>query len=164
MLISYGKGARTWERHVDIDYQNIPVSKYCSLPEQCDAWFKAFHKAAEMCGGHSESRRNISKWEIEYLDALVRGAYAKKDLEPGYILSKESFARDFYLAIPLQKGQLSCRDVMNGEKLIKPMKQNEPLSIDHIDGPYSENQTLRKLILNRGLWQDNVLINPSSKD
>ena len=79
MLISYGKGARTWERHVDINYEGVPVSSYCSLPEHCDAWFKAFHKAKEMCGGQSNSRRVISKKEIEYLDALVRGAYAKKE-------------------------------------------------------------------------------------
>ncbi len=151
MLISYGKGARTWERHVDINYEGVPVSSYCSLPEHCDVWFKAFHKAKEMCGGQSNSRRVISKKEIEYLDALVRGAYAKKDLEPGYVLTKDSFEKDFYLAIPLLKGQLSCREVMNGEKLISGMKANEPLTINHIDGPYSENQNLKKLILNRGL-------------
>ena len=76
MLISYGKGARTWERHIDIDYEGVPVSSYCSLPEQCDTWFKAFHKAREMCGGVGKSRRIISRKETEYLDALVRGAYA----------------------------------------------------------------------------------------
>jgi N-acetylneuraminate synthase len=151
MFISYGKGARTWERHVDIDYEGVPVSSYCSLPEQCDEWFKAFHKAAEMCGGRSGSRRSISRREVEYLDALVRGAYAKKDLEPGYVFSKESFANDFYLAIPLQKGQLSCREVMNGEKLTVPIRANEALSINHIDGPYNENSKLRNFILNRGL-------------
>jgi len=151
MLISYGKGARTWERHVDICYEDVPVSSYCSTPEQCDAWFKAFHKAKEMCGGHNRSRRVISKKETEYLDALVRGAYAKKDLEPGYTLTKEGFEKDFYLAIPLLKGQLSCREVMNGEKLVAGIKVNEPLTINHINGPYSENQNLKNLILSRGL-------------
>ena len=151
MLISYGKGARTWERHVDIDYNNVPVSSYCSLPEQCDEWFKAFHKAQEMCGGLSESRRVISKKETEYLDQLVRGVYAKRDLEPGYVFSKESFIKDFYLAIPLRKGQLSCREVVNGEKLTVAIQADEPLSINSIDGPYSENPSLKKLIENRGL-------------
>lgn len=150
MLISYGKGARTWERHIDIDYEGVPVSKYCTLPEQADQWFKAFHKAAEMCGGPSDSRRVISKKEAEYLDALVRGAYAKRDLEVGYELNSDSFAKDFYLAIPLLKGQLSCREVMNGEKLTKPILANEPLSIEHIDGPYAMNESLKKLILDRG--------------
>jgi N-acetylneuraminate synthase len=151
MLISYGKGVRTWERHIDIDYENVPVSSYCSLPEQCDIWFKSYLKAKEMCGGVSESRRVISRKEIEYLDALVRGAYAKRDLEAGYVFNKEGFEKDFYLAIPLHKGQLSCREVMNGEKLLKPIKANDRLTIDHIDGPYSENSALKSLIFNRGI-------------
>jgi N-acetylneuraminate synthase len=151
MLISYGKGVRSWERHIDIDYEGVAVSPYCSLPHQCDQWFKAFHKAAEMCGGRSSSRRIISRRETEYLDALVRGAYAKKDLDSGYVFSKESFEKDFYLAIPLRKGQLSCREIMNGEILITPIALNEPLTINHIDGPYNENPALKSHILNRGI-------------
>lgn len=151
MLISYGKGARTWERHIDIDYGGVEVSKYNSLPEQCDTWYKAFHKAREMCGGYTSSRRVISRKETEYLDALVRGVYAKKDLEPGYVFSKDTFAKDFYLSIPLRKGQLSCREVMDGEKLKMLIKADHALTIDHIDGPYNENSTLKSLIKNRGL-------------
>jgi sialic acid synthase SpsE len=150
MLISYGKGARSWERHIDIDYEGVPVSSYCTLPHRADEWFKAFHKAVEMCGGSSDSRRVISKREIEYLDALVRGVYARKQLDPGYVLSKENFQKDFYLAIPLLKGQLSCREVMNGEMLTTAIAPNEALTIEHIDGPYANNETLKKLILNRG--------------
>ena len=151
MLMSYAKGARTWERHVDIDYNNVPVSSYCSLPEQCDVWFKAYHKATEMCGGRSTSRRVISRKETEYLDQLVRGAYAKRDLAPGYVIDKDGFAKDFYLAIPLRKGQLSCREIMNGETLTQSIKADEPLTIDHIDGPYATNPSLKNLIKNRGL-------------
>lgn len=151
MLISYGKGARTWERHIDIQHEGVPVSNYCSLPEQCDTWFKAFHKAREMCGGVGGTRRVISRKETQYLDALVRGAYARRDLEAGYVFSKEGFERDFYLAIPLHKGQLSCREVMNGEKLVQPIKADEKLTIDHVDGPYSRNPALKDLILDRGL-------------
>jgi sialic acid synthase SpsE len=150
MLVSYGKGARTWERHIDIDHDGVAVSHYCSLPHQCDQWYKAFHKAAEVCGGCSGSKRIISKKETEYLDALVRGAYARRDLAPGYVFTKESFERDFYLAIPLRKGQLSCREVMNGTMLIREIKALDPLSIKHINGPYSENENLKSLILNRG--------------
>lgn len=151
MLISYGKGVRTWERHIDIDYGGVEVSKYNSLPEQCDQWYKAFHKAQEMCGGNTNSRRVISKKETEYLDALVRGAYARRDINPGYVFTKDNFTKDFYLSIPLRKAQLSCREVMDGEKLIKSIKANEPLTIDHIDGPYSQNSSLKSLIMNRGL-------------
>ena len=151
MLISYGKGARTWERHIDINHEGVAVSSYCSVPEQCDLWFKAFHKAKEMCGGNDQSRRVISRQETEYLDQLVRGAYAKRDLEPDYVLSKETFERDFYLAIPLRKGQLSCREVMNGIRLQSRIVANQPLTVDHIDGPYSRSTYLKEQILQRGI-------------
>lgn len=151
MLISYAKGARTWERHIDIDYKNVPVSPYCSLPEQIDQWYQSFNKAVEMCGGSSDNRRNISENERKYLDNLVRGVYAKRSLEAGYVFSSETFDNDFYLAIPLHKGQLSCREIINGEKLTQSLGDNEMLTIDMIDGPYNENARLRKSILDRGI-------------
>jgi N-acetylneuraminate synthase len=151
MFVSYAKGARTWERHVDIDFENVPVSPYCSLPENVDTWFKAFKKAQEMSGGTSGTRRVIPKKETEYLDALVRGVYAKRSVAAGYIFSKESFERDFYLAVPLRKGQLSVREVITGLSLVADIDPDSPLTTDHIDGPYSENASLRSLIMERGL-------------
>src|SRR5476649_782941 len=56
MQIAYAKGARTFERHIDIDYEGMPVSPYCSLPAQIDVWFKAFNRARVMCGGSGETR------------------------------------------------------------------------------------------------------------
>ena len=150
MFISYAKGARCWERHIDIDYNGITVSPYCSLPEHVDHWFKTYHKAREMCGGTSSARRVCSKKEVEYLDALVRGVYARRPLPAGHTFSNETFERDFYLAIPLQKGQLSCREVMNGERLTSELGADSPLTIHDIDGPYAENPALRKLIEGRG--------------
>jgi N-acetylneuraminate synthase len=150
MFLSYAKGARTWERHVDINYQDVPVSPYCSLPENIDKWFKAFNKSVEMCGGSSDSRRVISRKEIEYLDALVRGAYAKTDIKSGTILNNDNFDELFYMAVPLQKGQISVREVINGIQITKDLKQNEPLMISSISGPYFENENLKSLILKRG--------------
>ena len=151
MLISYAKGARTWERHIDISYNYVPVAAYCSLPEQVDEWFKAFHKAVEMSGTSSSERRVITRAETIYLDALVRGVYARRDLPENYVFSQENFAEDFMLAVPLRKGQLSTREVLNGLTLIKPINHSEPLTINHVDGPYSKNEMLRSQILNRGL-------------
>lgn len=151
MLISYAKGARTWERHIDIDHNSVPVSPYCSLPHQIDEWFKAFRKAEEMCGGTGSNRRVISHEETKYLEALVRGVYARRDLEAGYVLDNSAFNRDFYLAIPLQKGQLSCQEVFNGEVLVKPLLADAPLTIDDVEGPYSAIPSLREQLMTRGL-------------
>ncbi len=147
IMMAYAKGARTFERHVDISMDGVAVSPYCSLPEHIDVWFKAFHKAKEMCGGSGTAKRIPPEKEIQYLDALVRGVYAKEDLPEGHILSD----KDIYLAVPLQKGQISCRELMSGEVLIEPCDKDQPILIDMIDSPYANNEMLKKIIYNRGI-------------
>ena len=147
ILIAYAKGARTFERHIDIQADGIPVSPYCSLPENIDAWFKAFHKVKEMCGAPGTQKRVPPLKEIQYLDSLVRGVYARRDLPAGHVLSDE----DVYLAIPLLVGQISCRELMRGEVLTGPIKADDPVMIDLIDSPYSSIPSLRELIYKRGL-------------
>jgi N-acetylneuraminate synthase len=147
MLIAYAKGARTFERHIDIAADGIPVAPYCSLPEQIDPWFKAFHKAKEMCGAPGTQKRMPSLRETQYLDSLVRGVYASRDLPEGHILSDE----DVYLAVPLLRGQISCRELMRGEVLLHGLGKDEPIFIDNIDSPYASIPPLRDLIYRRGL-------------
>lgn len=151
IMIAYAKGARTFERHVDIEDGGIKVSPYCSLPNQVDTWFKAFNKAKEMCGNSGSTKRIPPREEIEYLDGLVRGVYVKRDLPEGYVIKHETIDEDIYMAIPLQKGQISCRELMSGEVLLKSLKKDEALMIDSIDSPYSHNDTLKSQIYRRGI-------------
>lgn len=151
ILIAYAKGARTFERHIDIELDGIPVSPYCSTPEQADIWFKSYNKAIEMCGAPGSEKRIPSEKEIKYLDALVRGVYAKRNLPKGYIINHDNIENDFHLAIPLIKGQLSCREIKNGEVLQNEIEIDKPVMIDDIDSPYSKIEALKKLIYSRGL-------------
>src|SRR5271157_5606423 len=64
MLMAYAKGARTFERHVDIQTDGMTVSPYCSVPEQVDTWFKAFHRAKRMCGAPGTQKRLPPQKEI----------------------------------------------------------------------------------------------------
>ncbi|HLB92772.1 MAG TPA: N-acetylneuraminate synthase family protein [Terriglobales bacterium] len=147
MLMAYAKGARTFERHIDIQTEGMTVSPYCSVPEQVDTWFKAFQRAKRMCGAPGTQKRLPPQKEIEYLDALVRGVYAKRDLPPGHVLQDA----DVYLAIPLQQGQISCRELMRGEVIRKTVSKNQPVMIDAIDSPYANIPSLTELIYHRGL-------------
>jgi N-acetylneuraminate synthase len=147
MLIAYGKGARTFERHIDIDADGIPVSSYCTTPEKCDEWFKAFKKAKEMCGGSGTEKRIPTREEVQYLDALVRGVYAKHDLAEGHRLTDN----DVYLAVPLLKGQISCRELIAGEELSHSVKAHEAITINNLNNPYSRVAQLREQIEQRGI-------------
>jgi N-acetylneuraminate synthase len=147
IAIAYAKGARTFERHIDIDADGIPVAPYCSQPHDVDVWFKAFRKAKRMCGSPGTMKRRCEVDEIKYLDALVRGVYAKTDLKQGQAL-KDS---DLYLAIPLQKGQISCREVMAGQVLLEDVTKDQPLMIDKVDSPYAYDEELKETIYARGI-------------
>jgi N-acetylneuraminate synthase len=147
MLMAYAKGARTFERHVDIQTEGMTVSPYCSVPEQVDTWFKAFQRAKRMCGAPGSQKRLPPQKEISYLDSLVRGVYAKRELPVGHVLEDA----DIYLAIPLQQGQISCRELMRGEVVLKAVPKDQPIMIDAIDSPYANIPSLTELIYTRGL-------------
>jgi sialic acid synthase SpsE len=147
IMMAYAKGARTFERHIDIDDGTMKVPAYNSLPEQVDVWFKAFNKAKEMCGAPGTQKRMPPKKEVAYLDKLVRGVYAKRDLQRGTKITDQ----DVYLAVPLLKGQISCRELMKGEVIQNDIKMDRPILIDDIDSPYAGNEELKSLIVNRGL-------------
>ena len=147
MLVAYAKGARTFERHIDIDDGEHEVSPYCSLPDQVDEWFKAFWKVKEMCGAPGVAKRIPPQREVDYLDGLVRGVYARRSLAAGEVLTDD----DIYLAVPLLKGQMSCRELIAGEELIAPIAADAPVMVQSISGPYGRNSSLRAQIEARGL-------------
>ncbi len=147
MLIAYAKGARTFERHIDVEGDGYTVSPYCSQPHQVDQWFRAFKKAKEMCGSPGTHKRVPPAREVQYLDSLVRGVYAAHDLPEGHVLTE----RDVYLAIPLQQGQVSCRELVAGTALTRAVTAHAAIDIDDLDTPYGRSPELRELIAKRGL-------------
>lgn len=147
---AYAKGARVFERHIDINTDGASIATYSSLPHQIDTWFKAWHHAKLICGASSETRLMPIEKEIDYLHSYIRGVYAKRDLKEGEMLTD----RDIYLAIPLQKGQLSCRELMLGQwghKILKGITSDQPIMIDAIDTPYASNNELKQIIYDRGV-------------
>ncbi len=147
VMMAYAKGARTFERHVDIDFEGVPVSPYCTLPEQADVWFKAFHKAKEMCGSSAETKRKAPEKETRYLDELVRGVYARRTMLPGHILTSD----DVYFAVPLVHGQISVREFTTGEMLKRPVSADGPINLRDIDCGYSNDLRLQRLVEDRGV-------------
>lgn len=79
------------------------------------------------------------------MDALVRGVYAKCDLEVGHVLGVD----DVYLAIPLHKGQISCRELRFGEILSQRLAKDAPIMLKSIKHTFEPE--VCKLIEQRGL-------------
>ena len=100
-----------------------------------------------MSGAPGTAKRNPPLREIRYLDETVRGVYAKNDLPKGHKIKDT----DLFLAIPLLKGQISCRELMAGEVLLRDIKKDQPIFIDNIDSPYAYNETLKNYIYERGV-------------
>jgi N-acetylneuraminate synthase len=92
-------------------------------------------------------KRRCEADEIKYLDALVRGVYAKRDLKQGHAVQEG----DVYLAIPLQKGQMSCRELMTGQILLRDVAADQALMIDQVDSPYAYDEDLKRAIYERGI-------------
>ncbi|MDO8804022.1 MAG: N-acetylneuraminate synthase family protein [Elusimicrobiota bacterium] len=150
IIAGYAKGARLFERHIDINTDGFKVAPYSSLPDQIDEWFKAWHHARVICGSSSQTRLLPIERETTYLNSYIRGVYAKRDLEPGEMLTE----KDVYLAVPLLKGQISCKELMLGSwghKVIKSIKTSQPVLIDYLDTPYANNEALKKTVYERGL-------------
>ena len=150
MLMSYAKGARTWERHIDIDDGLHKVAPYCSLPHQIEEWFRAFHKAQEMNGLSSAVRRAISQKEKKYLENLVRGTYAKVKISEGTVITDENYHEYFFQAIPLQKAQFSGRENIIGGIISKNLEPGDGLFVDGISNLDALRDIDPFIILNRG--------------
>ena len=148
MLIAYAKGARTFERHIDIDVDGVAVSPYCTLPHQCDDWFQAYAKARRCAVPPERRSGSPAGSELEYLDGLLRGVYAACDLDEGATIDGSKV----FLAVPLLKGQLSCRELIAGDVLVRPLRRGEPITMDCLESPSDDaRDVISGRISQRGL-------------
>jgi N-acetylneuraminate synthase len=100
-----------------------------------------------MCGAPACVKRAPPEKEVRYLDELVRGVYAKRDLPTGHLLT----ADDVYFAVPLTHGQISVREFEGGEALRAPIGRDQPVRIREIESHYANDLELRRLIDDRGV-------------
>ncbi len=150
VTIAYAKGARTFERHIDINDDGITPSKYSSLPHQIDEWFRAYKRAKVMCGVNDSTRKEFLPKEIAYLDSYVRGVYAKSDLSAGDALNESNT----FLAIPLQKGQISTREYWPNRysyRLKSNCVKDSPITVDIIEAENIRDEEQKTIIRNRGI-------------
>lgn len=102
--VAYAKGARIFERHIGLETSKYKLNKYSSNDKHIEKWLKSWMMSKEICG--KDSFRKVSNQEIQAINELKRGVYARKQIRKNKTLSLE----DVYFAMPLQSGQLSSSE------------------------------------------------------
>lgn len=129
VYVAVAKGAGILERHVGIATDAIKLNAYSSTPEQIDAWVKAAEQARVLCG-HA-ARQPAPAEEVEALDSLKRGVYARRSLKVGSELQLE----DVYFAMPWTEGQLASGDWKPGIVATQALAKDQALCLDMLDVP-----------------------------
>lgn len=122
-MLAVAKGVKIFERHVGIPTDLVSLNAYSMNPQQTVQWVQAVLNAKEICRFKNERERCISQSEIDSLQSLMRGVYARQPLKKGDILEKENV----YFAIPCQENQMSCEEFLEGLVLEHSYNGDEPL-------------------------------------
>ena len=127
--IAIAKGARVFERHVNVFTEKYGINAYSSTPEQVKMWLLAAKDTFDMCGVEA-GRHTISEKEKNDLIGLKRGVFAKNDIAQSENISGENV---FY-AIPNCTGQLNANDI--GKYIIytalNEIKANKPVLLENV--------------------------------
>ena len=120
--LAFAKGATIFERHVGLETEKYKLNKYSSNPSQILKWIKSYKSAIESCG--PQNRSPATEQEIDSLNSLLRGVYAKTNIKKGDSIS----LKNTLFAMPYQKNFMSVRDWNNNLIADKNYKINEPIN------------------------------------
>ena len=115
--LAYACGARIFEKHIGIDSSKYGLNNYSITPKLFETWLNYLKLSIDTLGSQN---KKIEKKELDTLNALQRGVYAKKQIKTGKVLGKN----DFYFAFPLQKGQLSSSELKKSTAIKKKLDIN----------------------------------------
>ena len=121
-MLAIAKGAKILERHVGLATETIKLNAYSMNPEQADKWVEAALLAKTICTTKKpNNKKYISQAEIDSLQSLMRGVYAKHPIKNGDVMAEE----DVFYAMPCQEGQLTSGQFKPGMAASKDYKENE---------------------------------------
>jgi len=110
--IAVAKGASIFEKHVGVPTERYALNAYSATPAQTARWLDAAADAIAICGV-SGRRKEITAKEVEDIQPLYRGVYAKSDILKGEHI-KEG---DVFLAMPNIAGQVVASRVSKYNEL-----------------------------------------------
>jgi sialic acid synthase SpsE/quercetin dioxygenase-like cupin family protein len=128
--IAVAKGAKIFERHIDVESDNYKINAYSSTPTQLKMWLNSARDAYSMCG-IKDSRHISSEKEKNDLRTFKRGVFAKTNLKKGDLVT----AGNVFYAFPCNETQLVANDIAKYIKytLEKDVLMNSPIEPKELD-------------------------------
>jgi sialic acid synthase SpsE len=103
--VAISKGAEVIEKHVGLATKEFGLNEYSAGPEDVRIWLEEARKTKSICG-YTNARPPTNSNEVDSLNSLRRGVYAKRQIRTGEVLNKT----DIYFAFPPQPGQFLAND------------------------------------------------------
>ncbi|KAF0220670.1 MAG: N-acetylneuraminate [Geobacteraceae bacterium] len=147
--IAVAKGAKLFERHVGINTDKITLNAYSATPEQLDSWISAYKKAKTLCG--SLQRPESTAQEIESINSLNRGVYAKKRIKAGTPISRDLV----YFAMPYAEGQLISGHWQDGITAKETIEADAAILLSAIECPLPP----ARLVIQQAIHEVKALLN-----
>ena len=129
VMIAAAQGAQMFERHIGMNTETTTLNAYSSTPEQVDKWIEALLKAKSILG--SQDRLEPQKVEIDAINSLQRGVFAKVDLNKGDYLTRDNV----FFAMPYSPGQLTSGTWSDAITLNSPIKAKQIISMEASEIP-----------------------------
>ncbi|ODR36037.1 N-acetylneuraminate synthase family protein [Eisenbergiella tayi] len=160
--IAIAKGASIFEKHVGIQTEIFPLNSYSANMEQVEKWLLSAQRTYSICG-ISGQRYIPQEKELQDLQALQRGVFARRNLLPGESLLKDNI----FFAFPSQQGQLLAKDISKYNFISlknKSIDKNSSIMLTdiHIENDSDKIGEIVKEII-RLLKKSNIVIPGGSK-
>lgn len=122
-MLAMAKGAKILERHVGLPTEKISLNAYSMNPEQTGKWVESALLAKKICTVKKQNDKHVSQEEIDSLRSLMRGVYAKRDINVGQVMTEA----DVFYAMPCLEKQLTSGEFKEGMIASAQYKTNEKI-------------------------------------
>ena len=123
-MLAIAKGAKILERHVGLPTESIQLNAYSMSPQQAEKWVESAILAKEICKVRKVNDKYVSQAEMDSLQSLMRGVYAKREIKVGDSIGEG----DVYFAMPCQEKQMSSGEFKDGIIATKSYQINEKIT------------------------------------
>mgnify|MGYP001246775315 CR=1 FL=1 len=129
--IAYSKGARIFERHINLYNNKYKINEYSTEPKQFDNWLSSLAIAIKINGNNIDRNKNLIK-EKKQLIKFQRGVYVSKSQK--LLKGEELKEKNVSFYFPTLKNQLTANKFSKYSTFLLKKDKNslEPIFLDEV--------------------------------